>query len=164
MLKKMVNTDELIVALNNALAWELRAIAMYAHYSAYVSGIHRLQLSVFFNNEVTESIAHASTVRSAIVKLHGKATTERAEDPILHSMDFRDMLEEAHKTELKASETYGEILPMVERIGDSELFDALEVIYFDELRSVEELVIQISCSCVREEDEYLRFSHFPRKA
>ena len=38
MLKKMVNTDELIVALNNALAWELRAIAMYAHYSAYVSG------------------------------------------------------------------------------------------------------------------------------
>ena len=37
MLKKMVNTDELIVALNNALAWELRAIAMYAHYSAYVS-------------------------------------------------------------------------------------------------------------------------------
>ena len=130
----MVDTDELIMALNNALAWELRAIAMYAHYSAYVSGIHRLQLSVFFNNEVTESIVHASTVRSAIVKLHGKATTERAEDPILHSM-----LEEAHKTELKASETYGEILPMVEQIGDSELFDALEVIYFDELRSVEEL-------------------------
>ena len=59
--------------------------------------------------------------------------------PILHSMDFRDMLEEAQKTELKASETYGEILPMVEQIGDSELFDALEVIYFDELRSVEEL-------------------------
>ena len=28
---------------------------------------------------------------------------------------------------------------MVEQIGDSELFDALEVIYFDELRSVEEL-------------------------
>ena len=49
------------------------------------------------------------------------------------------MLEEAHKTELKASETYGKILPMVEQIGDSELFDALEVIYFDELRSVEEL-------------------------
>lgn len=135
----MVNTDELIVALNNALAWELRAIAMYAHYSAYVSGIHRLQLSVFFNNEVTESIAHASTVRSAIVKLHGKATTERAEGRILHSMDFMVMLEEAHKTELKASEIYGEILTMVEQIGDSELFDALEVIYFDELRSVEEL-------------------------
>lgn len=135
----MVNNDELISALNNALAWELRAIAMYAHYSAYVSGIHRLQLSVFFNNEVTESIAHASTVRAAIVKLHGKATTERAEDPILHTMDFKEMLEEAHKTEFKASETYGEILPMVERIGDSELFDALEVVYFDELRSVEEL-------------------------
>jgi len=35
--------------------------------------------------------------------------------------------------------TIGEILLMIERIEDSELFDALEVIYFDELRSVEEL-------------------------
>ena len=35
--------------------------------------------------------------------------------------------------------TIGEILLMIERIEDNELFDALEVIYFDELRSVEEL-------------------------
>ena len=30
-------------------------------------------------------------------------------------------------------------LPLVEAIGDTELFDALEVVYFDEQRSVEEL-------------------------
>tara|TARA_B100001287_G_scaffold263058_1_gene253576 strand:- start:2088 stop:2273 length:186 start_codon:yes stop_codon:yes gene_type:complete len=35
--------------------------------------------------------------------------------------------------------TIGKILPMVERIEDSELFRSLEVIYFDEPRSVEEL-------------------------
>ena len=28
---------------------------------------------------------------------------------------------------------------MIQEIGDSELYDALEVIYFDEVRSVEEL-------------------------
>ena len=131
--------DEIIDALNKALAWELRAVAMYAHYSAYVSGIHRPHLSVHFSNEVTESITHASTVRSAIVKLDGKATTERAPDEIIHTNDYLLMLKEAHKTEKAASKTYQSILPMVKELGDDELYDSLEMIYFDEMRSVEEL-------------------------
>ena len=49
------------------------------------------------------------------------------------------MLKEAYKTEMKASETYGQILPMIETLGDKELYDSLETIYFDEMRSVEEL-------------------------
>ena len=49
------------------------------------------------------------------------------------------MLNEAYGTEKTASQTYEAILPMIEAIGDNELYDALEVIYFDELRSVEEL-------------------------
>lgn len=134
-----MDTGEIIEALNKALAWEMRAIAMYAHYSAYVSGIHRPHLSVYFSNEVTESINHAATVRSAIVKLDGKATTERAPSEIVHTYDYSVMLNEAYRTEKTASQTYEAILPMIEAIGDNELYDALEVIYFDELRSVEEL-------------------------
>ena len=49
------------------------------------------------------------------------------------------MLKEAHKTEKAASKTYQSILPMVKELGDDELYDSLEVIYFDEMRSVEEL-------------------------
>ena len=135
----MVTRTEIVVALNEALAWELRAITMYAHYSAYVSGIHRSHLATYFNNEVTESIAHAATVRAAIVKLDGEAITERDSTAIPHTSDYLEMLKEAYKTEKNASETYGRILPMIQEIGDSELYDALEVIYFDELRSVEEL-------------------------
>lgn len=131
--------ENLVNALNKALAWELRAIAMYAHYSAYVSGIHRLHLSNHFNNEVNESVMHASTVRSAIVKLDGIAITKRDKTEIVHTSNFKEMLSEAFDTEKKAAETYGEILPLVEEIGDTELFDALEVVYFDEQRSVEEL-------------------------
>ena len=130
---------EIVDALNKALAWELRAITMYAHYSAYVSGIHRSHLATHFNNEVTESITHAATVRAAIVKLDGEAITERDSTVIPHTSDYLEMLKEAYKTEKIASETYGRILPMIQEIGDSELYDALEVIYFDELRSVEEL-------------------------
>ena len=130
---------EIVTALNEALAWELRAITMYAHYSAYVTGIHRSHLATHFNNEVTESITHAATVRAAIVKLDGEAITERDPTGIPHTSDYLEMLKEAYKTEEKAGETYGRILPMIQEIGDSELYDALEVIYFDELRSVEEL-------------------------
>ena len=131
--------ENLVNALNKALAWELRAIAMYAHYSAYVSGIHRLHLANHFNNEVNESVMHASTVRSAIVKLDGIAITERDKTEIVHTSNYKEMLSQAFDTEKKAAETYGEILPLVEEIGDTELFDALEVVYFDEQRSVEEL-------------------------
>ena len=134
-----ITKENLVEALNKALAWELRAIAMYAHYSAYVSGIHRLHLTNHFNNEVNESVMHASTVRSAIVKLDAIAITKRDKTEIVHTSNFKEMLSEAFETENKAAETYAEILPLVEEIGDTELFDALEVVYFDEQRSVEEL-------------------------
>tara|TARA_B100001146_G_scaffold222656_1_gene235482 strand:+ start:461 stop:883 length:423 start_codon:yes stop_codon:yes gene_type:complete len=131
--------QQLVEALNQALAWELRAIALYAHYSAYVSGIHRLHLIAHFNNEVNESVTHAATVRSAIVKLDGTAITERDGTPIVHTSNYKEMLTEAYETEKIAVETYSEILPLVEEIGDTELYDSLEVVYFDEQRSVEEL-------------------------
>ena len=134
-----MSEKELVESLNRALAWELRAIALYSHYSAYVSGIHRLHLADHFNNEVNESVTHAATVRSAIVKLDGTAITERDATPILHTSNYKEMLAEAYETEKKAVETYSEILPLVEKIGDTELFASLEVVYFDEQRSVEEL-------------------------
>ena len=129
----------LVDSLNKALAWELRAIALYSHYSAYVSGIHRLHLATHFNNEVNESVTHAATVRPAIVKLDGEANTNRDDSPIVHTSDYHKMLVEAYETEKKAVEIYSKILPLVEELGDTELYDALEIVYFDEQRSVEEL-------------------------
>ena len=106
-----MSKPQLVESLNQALAWELRAIALYAHYSAYVSGIHRLHLSAHFNNEVNESVTHAATVRSAIVKLDGTAITERDASPIVHTSNYKKMLEEAYQTEKSAAEIYARILP-----------------------------------------------------
>ena len=131
--------NRLVDSLNKALAWELRAIALYSHYSAYVSGIHRLHLATHFNNEANESVTHAATVRAAIVKLDGEAITNRDDSPIIHTSDYHIMLVESYETEKKAVEIYSKILPLVEELGDTELYDALEVVYFDEQRSVEEL-------------------------
>ena len=66
-----MSTPALIEKLNLALGWELRAINMYAHYAAYIRGIHRLQLEPHFTAEANESMVHSNIVRSAILKLGG---------------------------------------------------------------------------------------------
>jgi bacterioferritin len=133
------NNQGLIDRLNEALAWELRAQAMYAHYATYVRGIHRLHLKPFFEAEASESVTHATTVRDAIARLGGVAVTERAAQPIQHTTDYRLMLEEALKTERQSVAAYQEILPLL-REHDEELYDAIEQILFAEERSREELL------------------------
>ncbi len=127
----------LIDRLNAALGWEIRAQLMYAHYGAYVKGIHRLHLKPYFEAEATESVGHATTVRDEITKLGGIARTSRDETEIVHTTDYRVMLAEAMKTESHAAKSYKDLLEFPEI--DSELYDAIEQIYFQEERSVEEL-------------------------
>jgi bacterioferritin len=130
-------STELIEKLNAALGWEMRATTMYAHFAAYVGGIHRLHLKPYFEAEATESVGHGNLVRGAIVKLGGVAVTDRDPAPIIHTTDYKAMLNEALKTEKRAAQAYGAILEM-EGL-DEELADSLETILFDEERAVEEL-------------------------
>ena len=81
-----MTAQHLIEKLNEALGWELRAINMYAHYAAYIRGIHRLQLEPHFTAEANESMDHSNIVRSAIVKLGGIAVTERNNTPIVQTL------------------------------------------------------------------------------
>ena len=112
---------------------------MYAHYAAYIRGIHRLQLEPHFTAEANESMVHSNIVRSAIVKLGGVAVTERNQTPIEHVPSYLEMLAESLKTETKAAEVYGELMTLIEEAGDADLYDAIEQIYLAEVRSVEEL-------------------------
>ncbi|MBL6881565.1 MAG: ferritin-like domain-containing protein [Candidatus Poseidoniaceae archaeon] len=134
-----MSTSVLIEKLNQALGWELRAINMYAHYAAYIRGIHRLQLEPHFSAEANESMVHSNIVRSAIVKLGGVAVTERNQTSIRHTTSYLEMLAESLITETKAAEVYGELITMIEEDGDADLYDAIEQIYLAEIRSVEEL-------------------------
>ena len=131
--------DVLIERLNEALGWELRAMNMYAHYAANIQGIHRLQLDPMFNEEATESLAHADVVRRSIVKLGGVPVTERNPHPIVHSTDFKTMLERSLETETKAAEVYAGVVKLLDESGDQEMYDSIEQIYFAELRSLENL-------------------------
>lgn len=104
---------KLIKLLNEALGWELRAQAMYAHYAAYVKGLESLTLAGHFEEEVTESLGHAKQVRDVIAALGGEALTTRDPAPIVHTEDTRAMLEEALKTEAAAAAAYRKIVPLV---------------------------------------------------
>jgi len=129
--------QELIRRLNDALGWEMRALTLYSHYAAYVRGIYRMHLKPFFESEATESLGHAGIVRAEIVKLEGVAVSDRDGTEIVHTTDYQVMLEEAMKTETHAAKSYQAFLELPGL--DSELFDAIEQIYFAESRAVEEL-------------------------
>ena len=134
-----MTNNNIIEKMNLALGWELRAINMYAHYSANVRGIHRLQLSPMFNTEMTESIEHADIVRKGIVQLGGIPVTERNVHQITHTTNYKDMLNYSLETEAKAAEVYGELLEIIERSDEQDLYDSIEQIYLAELRSIEEI-------------------------
>jgi len=129
--------QELIRRLNDALGWEMRAQIMYAHYAAYVRGIHRIHLKPFFEAESTESVGHATIVRDHIAKLGGVAVTDRDKTEIVHTTELKVMLAEAMKTETKAAATYKAVLKL-DGI-DRESYDAIEQIYLQEERAVDEL-------------------------
>ena len=134
----MKGSDELVDRLNDALSRELRSQLLYAHYAAYVKGIHRLHLKPYFEGEANESVTHAQTVRNALVRVGGVAVTERHPEPILHTTDYETMLAEALRTERQSLEAYQGLLPLLRE--DVELYDAIEQIQFAEERSVEELL------------------------
>ena len=54
-----------------------------------------------------------------------------------HTTDYKVMLDEALKTEQKAAEGYEVVLSLIKE--DEEMYDSIEQIYFQELRSVEEV-------------------------
>ena len=108
------------------------------HYAAYVKGLHRLQLEPMFQQEATESMVHAATIRNAIVKHGGICETKR----MTWRLSTRTTTEICYKELLKqrkAAETYGDLLKMLDDISDRELYDAVEQIYLAELRSGEEI-------------------------
>ena len=121
-LGETMETTNLIDRLNEALGWEMRAMTMYAHYAANVQGIHRLHLDPMFNEEATESLAHADVVRRAVVKLGGVPVTERNPHPIVHTTDYQSMLERSLETETKAAEVYAGIIELLEKVGENPHF------------------------------------------
>ena len=113
-MKAVKNEKQALQALNEALAWEIRATLMYAHYAAFVMGRDRLDFEEYFSEESTESMGHAKEVRQIIADLGGKAITAPDPTPIPDARDIKKMLGEALKTEQVAEEKYRVLLAQFE--------------------------------------------------
>lgn len=135
--KKSGGNRQLVALLNQALGWELRAQAMYAHYAAYVKGLESLTLAGHFEAEAAESVGHAKQVRDILATLGAEAVTVRDQAPIVHTENTRAMLLESLKTEQTAAATYKKILPLVK--DDPVSFHALLHVHMDELKAVTEV-------------------------
>jgi bacterioferritin len=135
--KQTGGNRQLIALLNQALGWELRAQAMYAHYAAYVKGLESLALAPHFEAEAAESVGHAKKVRDVIVALGGEAVTVRDKAPIVHTGNTHTMLLESLKTEQTAAATYGRITPLVKH--DPVFFHSLLHVQMDEMKAVTEV-------------------------
>ena len=135
--KKTGGNRQLVALLNQALGWELRAQAMYAHYAAYVKGLESLGLAGHFEAEAAESVGHAKKVRDVIAALGAEALTTRDKAPIVHTESTRTMLGEALKTEKAAAAAYKKILPLVK--DQPVFFHALLHIHMDVLMAVTEV-------------------------
>ena len=135
--RKQTRNPKLVALLNQALGWELRAQAMYAHYAAYVKGLESLTLAGHFEEEVAESVGHARKVREVIAMLGGEAVTARDKAPIVHTGNTRVMLQESLKTETTAAEVYRKIVPLVK--DNSIFFHSLSHVMMDEMKAVVEV-------------------------
>ena len=135
--KKQSKNSKLVALLNQALGWELRAQAMYAHYAAYVKGLESLTLAGHFEEESAESVGHAKQVRDVIAMLGGEAVTARDQAPVVHTENTRDMLQEALKTEAAAADVYRKIVPLVK--DNAIIFHSLSHIMMDEMKAVVEM-------------------------
>lgn len=136
-MKASATAGQAVETLNRALAWELRAALMYAHYAAYLEGRDRLDFEEYFSGESTESMGHAKTVRQIIADQGGKAVTGPDATPIRHTRDAKAMLNEALKTEQTAEKLYKEVLPFFEH--QSPWHHDLRHILLDEQRAQIEL-------------------------
>ena len=135
--KKQSKNSKLVALLNQALGWELRAQAMYAHYAAYVKGLESLTLAGHFEEEAAESVGHAKQVRDVIAMLGGEAVTARDQAPVVHTENTRVMLQEALKTEAAAADVYRKIVPLVK--DNAIFFHSLSHIMMDEMKAVVEM-------------------------
>jgi bacterioferritin len=127
----------LIDGLNDDLAGEYQAVMMYTHYSAKLTGPHRLELRSMFQAEITDELGHAQFLSDKIAALGGEPTTTAL--PVSHVETPREMLEAALAAEIRAIAGYTQRLGQAEQCSDFGLKVVLENQVADETRHKESI-------------------------
>lgn len=129
--------SQLIDHLNQDLAGELQAIAMYIQYSALLSGAHRKELRGLFQAEIPDEQRHAQLLADKVAVLGGTPTTTAR--PVPAATNPLQMLHNIFKAEAQAVTDYTARATEAEEQGEIGLKVELENIVVDETRHKEEV-------------------------
>lgn len=128
---------QLIEHLNEDLAGELQAIAMYIQYSALLQGPYRKELRALFQAEIPDEQRHAQFLSDKIAVLGGTPTTTAR--PVPQANHAADMLRHVFDAEQQAIADYAERAQEAENCGELGLKVELENIVVDETNHRDEV-------------------------
>jgi bacterioferritin len=108
-----INKQEVVDQLNRILECELAGVVRYTHYSMMIFGYSRIPIVSWFQEEATESLAHAQRAGEMVTRLGGHPSL--AIGPLLetHQHDIGEILRETLQAEHTALGHYNNLLAMV---------------------------------------------------
>ncbi len=128
--------EKIVMLLNQRLAHELAAIAMYLTYSAKIVGPYRPALAEFLAEEIPDETKHAQFLADKIVAMGGVPETNPA--PVAPADSNQEILKAALEAEAEAVGGYTALLQALEGFHDQALRIDIENILTDEQGHYEE--------------------------
>jgi bacterioferritin len=108
-----IDKQKVIAQLNRILECELAGVVRYTHYSMMIFGYSRIPIVSWFQQEASESLAHAQQAGEMVTRLGGHPSL--AIGPLLetHQHDIGQILRETLQAEHVALGLYTELLQLV---------------------------------------------------
>ena len=107
---KELNTSKVCDILNRIVELEMAGVVRYAHSSLMVTGPNRIPIVTFLQEQANESLAHALQAGEYITGFggHPSQNISSIEENHIHSVE--QILTESLEHEMKAVDTYKELL------------------------------------------------------
>ena len=109
-----VNNEKVIDQLNRILECELAGVVRYTHYSMMIFGYSRIPIVKWFQDEATESLAHAQQAGEMVTRLGGHPSLAIGDLLETHAHDIGQILRETLVAEHNALSLYTELLKLVD--------------------------------------------------
>jgi len=115
---KELNTSKVCDILNRIVELEMAGVVRYAHSSLMVTGPNRIPIVTFLQEQANESLAHALQAGEYITGFggHPSQNISSIEENHIHSVE--QILTESLEHEMKAVDTYKELL---EEVADASI-------------------------------------------
>lgn len=107
---KELNTSKVCDILNRIVELEMAGVVRYAHSSLMVTGPNRIPIVTFLQEQANESLTHALQAGEYITGFGGHPSQNISAIEENHNHSVEQILTESLEHEMKAVETYKELL------------------------------------------------------